>query len=176
MADKDTDDTPAGSFLANKITILLFALIAVLVVASAIYGYETQDERIPDYTMDDVPGIADGTYSYDMTIELDIIQPVLGVDITFVDGDVTSIIVDGETLEKEKLINLVSLISDSLDSATVRIGSEWTDGSSTVGTHLAECSFGNVLFSDDGKILNLDYISSGYSLSLTLDGWMPVES
>lgn len=170
------NDSENRGLLKDRGTLILFAMIIIVVIAGAAYGLSTQDDRLPPHSMDEVPPVPDGTYEYTMTVNLDNLKIPADILITFSDGDTTSASVDGTDVEPDTLDNIVSEIVESLKYASVDLGPEWTNGTDTTGTYVANCSFGTLIFSEDGHILNIENTSQGPLLTVNLNGWHEVET
>ena len=170
----DREDGHGTSLLRDRGTLIVIGLMILLVIAGAAYGIHTNDDRVPPYSMDDIPPMADGTYGYSMTISLDVLEPVVDAAVTYTDGSITAMEVGGDAVPEEDLDDIVAGIDAALTRATVDLGVEWTDGTATTGTFTVTYENGTIVFAEDGRMLSLDHSATGYSILMTLDGWTPV--
>ena len=171
---ESNEDHGQVSFLRDRASLAVIGLVVVIAIAGTAYGYYTQEESQPGLTLDDIPNVADGSYTYAMTIGIGLLEPVVDVVVTYSDGVLGSVTIDGETVPDDDLAAMVAQFYDSLSGATVETGAEWTDGTETVGTYLVTYGSGTVVYAEDGRILNIIHSRTDYRLEATLDGWEQV--
>lgn len=172
-----TDNDRSGehvSFLRDRGSLAVIGLVIVIAIAGTAYGYHTQEDSEPGLTLDDIPDTADGTYAYTMTIGIGTLHPAMGMIATYADGAVSALTIDGEAVTAEDLETMVAQFEDGLGGSSVVAGTEWTDGSETVGTFLVTYGSGTVVYAEDGRVLNIQHSGTNYTLEVNLDGWGPV--
>lgn len=176
MTEGIDGDAGGGSILKDRSTLILLCIIAAIVIIGAAYGLATQDERQPAHTMDDIPMMADGSYEYELTVDLGFVTPVSHMTVELSDGEVVSIIMNGSEMPDADAERFVQGLIDTNSVTSVDLGPQWTDGVDTVDTYSVIFIEGSASFAEDGTLLNIVHTGGGYTLTLTLFGWETVQT
>ena len=176
MTEGIDGDAGRESLLKDRGTVALLCFVAAIIVIGSVYGYVTQDDRLPQYTMEDIPVMADGSYEYEMAVDVGFVTSVTDVTVEFSDGEVVSIVMNGSEMPAAEVEKFVKGLTDTNVVRAVDLGQQWTDEVDVVDTYAVECTEGSAVYAEDGTLMNLIYTGEGYTLSLTLSGWEPISA